>query len=559
VVILNAFGGASFALGNVSQRDVYWDTAAHFTEAFDYDNLNRLRASTIGAAASVFDYDAIGNIVKKTGTGTGEYAYPASGAASVRPHAVKSIPGVGIFDYDDNGNLLAGEGRSATWTSFDMPKTITKGEEWSTFVYGPDYQRVRQDKADRSSTYYAGAFEVVVGSDTTTVKTYWPNGLGVEIEVAGGNRFSWTHLDRQGSVIGITDEQGKVLDKIVYDSWGKRRNLGDAGTPDDIVGVVDNKGYTGHEMLDGLDLVHMNGRVYDPLVARFMSADPLIQEPEHSQSYNRYAYVWNNPTNLTDPTGFQAQTQASQSGANCDVQCREDRSREEQCRALGGNCRTLGISRTEQARNNSIDPSAQASNNNNSANSEPSYSRVGFSSVSGFANDGSSVQVIHDTWKRDSKYYGTPDQIMGQWLAFNPIEEIARSLGASQRQAFWLGFGAMVVGNPRQLLAGAAKSAGALGREGEAAVRAAYNIGDKVKLSINGRVRIPDGLNTAERSLSEVKNVNSLSFTRRLRDYSDYAQSEGFRFDLYTRPDTKLSGPLLNAIDSGFINHLTIP
>lgn len=48
----------------------------------------------------------------------------------------------------------------------------------------------------------------------------------------------------------------------------------------------------------------MNGRVYDPAIARFISADPIIQDPEHSQSYNRYTYVWNNPTNLTDPTGF---------------------------------------------------------------------------------------------------------------------------------------------------------------------------------------------------------------------------------------------------------------
>jgi len=59
-------------------------------------------------------------------------------------------------------------------------------------------------------------------------------------------------------------------------------------------------------MLDQLDLVHMNGRIYDPLMARFLSADPLIQDPAHSQSYNRYTYVWNNPTNLTDPTGFMA-------------------------------------------------------------------------------------------------------------------------------------------------------------------------------------------------------------------------------------------------------------
>ena len=57
-------------------------------------------------------------------------------------------------------------------------------------------------------------------------------------------------------------------------------------------------------MLDQLDLVHMNGRVYDPLVGRFLSADPLLQDPQNGQSYNRYSYVMNNPTNMTDPTGF---------------------------------------------------------------------------------------------------------------------------------------------------------------------------------------------------------------------------------------------------------------
>jgi RHS repeat-associated protein len=57
-------------------------------------------------------------------------------------------------------------------------------------------------------------------------------------------------------------------------------------------------------MLDQLDLVHMNGRVYDPLLGKFVSADPILQDPMNGQSYNRFAYVLNNPTNLTDPTGF---------------------------------------------------------------------------------------------------------------------------------------------------------------------------------------------------------------------------------------------------------------
>jgi hypothetical protein len=48
----------------------------------------------------------------------------------------------------------------------------------------------------------------------------------------------------------------------------------------------------------------MNGRIYDPLIGRFMSADPFIQAPENLQSHNRFAYVMNNPLTLTDPSGY---------------------------------------------------------------------------------------------------------------------------------------------------------------------------------------------------------------------------------------------------------------
>lgn len=48
----------------------------------------------------------------------------------------------------------------------------------------------------------------------------------------------------------------------------------------------------------------MNGRVYDPAIGRFMSADPYIQASDNLQSYNRYAYVFNSPLNATDPSGY---------------------------------------------------------------------------------------------------------------------------------------------------------------------------------------------------------------------------------------------------------------
>ena len=50
----------------------------------------------------------------------------------------------------------------------------------------------------------------------------------------------------------------------------------------------------------------MNGRIYDPLFGRFLSADLEVQLPGSLQSYNRYSYVMNNPLSLTDPSGFLA-------------------------------------------------------------------------------------------------------------------------------------------------------------------------------------------------------------------------------------------------------------
>lgn len=70
---------------------------------------------------------------------------------------------------------------------------------------------------------------------------------------------------------------------------------------------------------------------------------------------------------------------------------------------------------------------------------------------------------------------------------------------------------------------------------------------------------MPDALNHATRTLSEVKNVGRLSYTNQLRDFAAYANSNGYTFELFVRPTTQLSGPLQQAISNGEIVLRVLP
>jgi RHS repeat-associated protein len=115
----------------------------------------------------------------------------------------------------------------------------------------------------------------------------------------------YLHRDSIGSTIAVTNSAGTVLERMAYEPFGKRRAPDGASDPTNAIkGANTDRGFTDHEHLDDLTLIHMNGRVYDPLLGRFLSADPNIQFQDDLQSYNRFSYVSNNPLNTRDPTGY---------------------------------------------------------------------------------------------------------------------------------------------------------------------------------------------------------------------------------------------------------------
>jgi RHS repeat-associated protein len=113
--------------------------------------------------------------------------------------------------------------------------------------------------------------------------------------------FTQDHL---GSIAVITDENANVLERLSYDAWGKRRFPNGTDDPADSITSQTSRGFTGQEELADVGLVHLNGRVYDPLVGRMMSADPFVPDPMNGQAWNRYSYVINNPLSITDPNGY---------------------------------------------------------------------------------------------------------------------------------------------------------------------------------------------------------------------------------------------------------------
>jgi RHS repeat-associated protein len=93
-----------------------------------------------------------------------------------------------------------------------------------------------------------------------------------------------------------------------FGAYGQRRGTNWTGSPTSgelaTINDTTRNGFTEHEMLDSTELVHMNGRVFDPVIGRFVSADPIEDCGLGTQGWNRYAYVGNRVATLKDPTGF---------------------------------------------------------------------------------------------------------------------------------------------------------------------------------------------------------------------------------------------------------------
>ncbi len=335
-------------------------------EDFTYDRLDRLdkviltrfNGLVTNTVSLDVNYDQLGNIISKSGLGSYVYRSTPAGCAQAGPHAVSQL-GAKNFCYDANGNQTATyvsgvAVRTINYTGFDLPADIHRHENGivadEAFVYAPDrsyWKRIDNGGSEvvtpcttatrpevifcdglegngavstskGTTTYYVGNVEFITRAGVAEVKR---NIGGYLVITKRANTTTHEYLLRDGlgsidaviPIVGATVQMASIQ-RMSFNAHGQRRYL-DPATPSTLWGLMPasvaanfdtartTKGYTGHQQLDGVGLVHFGGRLYDPELGRFVQADPMVED-EATQGLNRYSYVLNNPLTLTDATGY---------------------------------------------------------------------------------------------------------------------------------------------------------------------------------------------------------------------------------------------------------------
>ena len=241
-----------------------------------------------------------GNIVRKGDAGEMVYTNPN------RPYAV-------------TGNTPEKEacihsGLQVGYTAADRPAWIEEGNRRAEFTYNALFDRVRMRMIEEGKTVYTryylgGNYEVHCDSSGTEERLYVGGDCyeapALFVKKEGKTDIRFLHRDYLGSILQVADNKGKIIEENSFDAWGSRKDpdTQEIYTGTEAPSLMTGRGFTGHEHLDGFGLIHMNARLYDPILGRFLSPDPYVQLPDFTQAMNRYGYCMNRPLCYVDKNG----------------------------------------------------------------------------------------------------------------------------------------------------------------------------------------------------------------------------------------------------------------
>jgi len=136
----------------------------------------------------------------------------------------------------------------------------------------------------------------------TTIAAEYMLARSLIFREAGGVKETY-HFDWIGSARALTDGAQTVLATQNFDAFGV--SVGSTGSSGNTYKFDGEWRYRD----DGdFGLLHVGARYYEPGTGRWNSSDPVRGDEAVPQTLHLYAYVQNDPGNLTDPRGLFALT-----------------------------------------------------------------------------------------------------------------------------------------------------------------------------------------------------------------------------------------------------------
>jgi RHS repeat-associated protein len=291
-------GASSVTLGyDAASRRTSLTLPNGVTVQYGYDAASQLTGTTYQLGTSVlgdltYDYDAAGRRIKMGGSYARTGLPQPVGSATYNNANQLTQWGAGNLTYDANGNLTGDGVNTYTWDARNRLVSMSGGTT-ASFQYDAFGNRVRKTVGGTTTDYLFDGDNAVQelsgGTPTANVLTgLWSDEVFTRNETSGTQTFL---ADALGSTLALTDAAGAVQTQYTYEPFGKSAATGAASN--------NVSQYTGREN-DGTGLYYYRARYYSAGLQRFVSEDPL---EFGAGDTNLYAYVYNSPTNYTDPTG----------------------------------------------------------------------------------------------------------------------------------------------------------------------------------------------------------------------------------------------------------------
>ena len=261
---------------------------------YQYDDVQRLSSSLCGSIwQQNFTYDSFGNITK-----SGSLTFTPNYSSSTT-NQFTSIPGVTV-KYDANGNLLTDNLNTYTWDpNWGNMLTVNTGLATVTATYDALGRMVENNAGGTYSEFIYGptGAKLAKVNGTTLIKAFVALPGGAKAIYNSTGLAYYRHSDWLGSSRLTSTQARGLYSSSAYAPFGEQ--YGTSGMAD--------ASFTGQDQDTVSSLYDFPARRQSPSQGRWISPDPagrgavILANP---QSWNRYAYVMNNPLNSVDPDGL---------------------------------------------------------------------------------------------------------------------------------------------------------------------------------------------------------------------------------------------------------------